>query len=196
VIGRQQLLAPVVDDGVDQHLVRGIGVQAQRDDTFSQGAVLHRPSWLAGAHETHPIRWVVLTIYHVFHIAGSRVSAVEFSEQLAELRRQRGLTQRALAERIGVHANQLSRYESGLSEPSMNVLRKLAVALSVSADTLVFGGEDRLPDDEALRLAFEATTHLDADERSAVRTMLEGFLAAHKDRRGGEGPRSRRTKAT
>jgi len=118
---------------------------------------------------------------------------VEFPQQLADLRRQRGLTQAALAERVGVTANQVSRYESGASEPTLGVLRKLAIALSVTSDALVFGGDDRLADDESLQLAFEATTLLEADEQAAVRMMLEGFLANHRGRRGGEGPRSRKS---
>jgi transcriptional regulator with XRE-family HTH domain len=117
---------------------------------------------------------------------------VGFPEQLAELRRTRGLTQAALAERIGVTANQVSRYESGRAEPALGVLRRLAIALSVSCDTLVFGGEDRLAGDQALQLAFEAALLLDLDEQNAVRMLLEGFLATHQDRRGGEGPRARR----
>lgn len=117
---------------------------------------------------------------------------VGFPEQLADLRRQRGLTQAALAERVGVKANQVSRYESGASEPTLGVLRRLAIALSVSADALVFGGDGRLAGDESLQLAFEATTLLEPEEQAAVRMMLEGFLANHQGRRGGEGPRSRK----
>jgi transcriptional regulator with XRE-family HTH domain len=122
------------------------------------------------------------------------VGLVGFPENLADLRRQRGLTQSALAERVGVHANQVSRYEQGLSEPTLGVLRQLAVALSVSADALIFGADSRLPDDESLRLAFEATVLLDDEERAAVKTMLDGFLAHHDARRGGEGPRSRQAR--
>lgn len=117
---------------------------------------------------------------------------VGFPEELSKLRRDRGLTQRALAERSGVQVAMLSNYESGVSEPTLGALRKLAVALSVSADDLVFGGEDRVPTNESLRLAFEATSILDAEEQEAVRIMLEGFLARHQNLRGGDGPRSRR----
>lgn len=117
--------------------------------------------------------------------------AVEFPDQLAELRRARGLTQAALAELVGVGANQISRYESGASEPTLGVLRRLAIALAVSSDELVFGGADRLSHDESLQLAFEATTMLGPDEQAAIRMMLEGFLANHLGRRG-EGPRARK----
>ena len=88
----------------------------------------------------------------------------------------------------------LSNYESGLSEPTLGVIRKLSIALSVSADALVFGGEERVAPDESLRMAFEATSILDADEQEAVRIMLEGFLARHQNLRGGDGPRTRKSR--
>ncbi|MGC2168335.1 MAG: helix-turn-helix transcriptional regulator [Acidimicrobiales bacterium] len=115
-----------------------------------------------------------------------------FPENLARLRRERGLTQAALAESLDVLANQISLYESGKTEPSLGVLRQLAVALSVSCDDLVFGG-DRLDDDPSLEMAFEATLLLNPDEQATVRALLDAFLAAHRQRHGrGEGPRAKK----
>ncbi|MDQ6615707.1 MAG: helix-turn-helix domain-containing protein [Actinomycetota bacterium] len=76
-----------------------------------------------------------------------------------------GLTQQALAERVGTHATQVRRYEAGTSAPTLDVLRNTAVALHVSIDSLVFEEDERGPDN-VLRLAFEATVHLDVDERA------------------------------
>ena len=59
---------------------------------------------------------------------------MEFPQRLAALRREKGLTQQTLADTVGVHVTQLRRYEAGASQPTLAVLRKLAVALSVSAD--------------------------------------------------------------
>lgn len=119
---------------------------------------------------------------------------MEFAQHLANLRRQRGLTQVALAKRAGVNVSQLRRYEAGGSEPSLAALRRLAVALSCTTDALVFGDDPRLPDDEALRLAFEATTFLDDTERATVHAVLDAFLARHSARHGEEGPRGPRTR--
>jgi transcriptional regulator with XRE-family HTH domain len=120
--------------------------------------------------------------------------AVEFAEALANLRRSHGLTQVALAQRAGVNVSQLRKYEAGGAEPSLGALRRLAVALSCTTDALVFGEDPRLPDDEALRLAFEATSFLDADEHKAVHALLDAFLARHSARHGEEGPRGPRTR--
>ncbi len=115
-----------------------------------------------------------------------------FPENLARLRRERGLTQAALAQSLDVRADQVSIYESGKSEPSLGVLRQLCVALSVSCDELVFG-TDRLQGDAELQLAFEATLLLDPDEQATVREVLNALLLAHRQRRSrGEGPRAKK----
>jgi transcriptional regulator with XRE-family HTH domain len=114
---------------------------------------------------------------------------MSFAETLAGLRRSKGFTQVALAERAGVNVSQLRKYEAGGSEPSLSALRRLAVALSCSTDDLVFGDGPRLPDDQALRLAFEATAFLDEAERATVSELLDAFTARHSARHGEDRPR-------
>jgi len=53
-------------------------------------------------------------------------------------RKGKGLTLQAL-ELINVHVIQLRRYESGVSLPTLDVIRRLTVALQVSADELILG---------------------------------------------------------
>lgn len=107
---------------------------------------------------------------------------MDFPERLATLRKDRGLTQQALAERVGIHVSQLRRYEGGGAQPTLDVLRRLAVALSVSADQLVFDTDERGPDND-LRLHLEAIQHLDDDEKAVVRTVIESVLLRHEARR-------------
>jgi len=107
---------------------------------------------------------------------------MDFPQRLAALRKERALTQQALAEHVGVHVSQIRRYEAGESTPTLDVLRKLAIALSVSADTLVFDKDERGPDDD-LRLQFEATQRLTDEEKQTVKRVLEGLLLAHEAKR-------------
>lgn len=44
------------------------------------------------------------------------------------------LTQQKLTERFGAHVTRVRRYEAGANQPALEVLRALAVALTVSAD--------------------------------------------------------------
>ncbi len=110
------------------------------------------------------------------------VSDVSFAERLANLRKQRGLTQQALADVAGIHMMQVHRYESGSSLPSLEVLKKLTVALRVSADDLLFDDVERRPDDE-LRVQFDAVSRLSAEEKRIVLEVLEGLLLKHDAKR-------------
>lgn len=107
---------------------------------------------------------------------------MDFPERLAALRKERGLTQQALAERVGIHVSQVRRYEGGGAQPTLEVVRRLAVALSISADQLVFADAERGPGND-LRLHLEAVQHLDPDEQAVVRTVIESMLLRHEARR-------------
>ena len=63
----------------------------------------------------------------------------EFSARLAALRRQKGLSQEQLAERIGVSRQAVSKWESAQCLPETETLAALCAALECSADTLLFG---------------------------------------------------------
>lgn len=108
--------------------------------------------------------------------------AMEFPNRLAALRKEQGLTQKSLAERVGVHVTQIQRYENGSIQPTLDVIRRLAVALSVSADLLVFDKDERGPDDQ-LRLEFEAISEFDPDEKAVVRKVLQGLIIQHQTKR-------------
>jgi transcriptional regulator with XRE-family HTH domain len=107
---------------------------------------------------------------------------VDFPQRLADLRKKHSLTQQQLADRIGMHVVQLRRYEAGTSQPTLDVIRKLATALQVSADMLLFGKDERGPDDD-LRLQFEAVSRFDEEEKRVVRSLLEGMILKHEARR-------------
>ena len=63
-----------------------------------------------------------------------------FSERLKTLRKEKKLTQKELAEQIGIKQNSYSDWETGKNEPSLENLIKLADLLEVSIDWL-FGRE-------------------------------------------------------
>lgn len=110
------------------------------------------------------------------------VLTMDFAHRLAAARKGQGLTQAVLAEAAEIHVTQLRRYEAGTSAPTLDVLRKLAIALHVSTDSLVFDPDERGPADE-LRLAFEATNDLDPEERTMVKNLIEAVLLKHQARR-------------
>lgn len=56
---------------------------------------------------------------------------------LRSLRKQQGLTQREVADMLGIHCTTYTKYETGASEPSFEMLRKLTEIFGVSSDYLL-----------------------------------------------------------
>lgn len=55
--------------------------------------------------------------------------------KLKEIRTTKGFTQKELAEKVGVDTSSISKYETGVAEPSYDVLMKLSRVLGVSIDS-------------------------------------------------------------
>jgi transcriptional regulator with XRE-family HTH domain len=110
------------------------------------------------------------------------VLPMSFPQRLSALRKELGFTQQQMADKIGMHVSQLKRYEAGSSQPTIDVFKRIALALNVSADMLLFEQEERGPD-ERLKLQFEAVSQLDEKEREAVETMIAGVLHMHDAKR-------------
>lgn len=107
---------------------------------------------------------------------------MEFVKQLIHLRKQRGLTQQALATAIDLHVNQIKRYEAGTAQPTLETLVKLAKELHTTLDDLVFGEDQRGPSNE-LRLQFEALNQFDEEERKVAKAVLESLILKHNAKR-------------
>ncbi len=66
---------------------------------------------------------------------------------------------------------------------TLEVFRKIVLVLNVSADTMLFDGDERGPDDE-LRLQFEAISGFDdSQEKQIIREVLEGLILKHEAKR-------------
>ena len=110
------------------------------------------------------------------------IDTMAFATRLTTLRKQRKLTQAALAERANTHVTQIRRYEAGTSTPTLDVLRNLALALNTSADSLLFDQDERQPPDD-LTLHLEAINHLDETDQQTIRSIIEAILLRHDTRR-------------
>jgi transcriptional regulator with XRE-family HTH domain len=89
-----------------------------------------------------------------------------FPARIAELRKDKGLTQQQLAERVGVHVQQLKRYEAGISQPTLDVIRNLAIAF-----------------DADLKLQFEAVSRFDPESKKVVQQVLDSMILQQEARR-------------
>lgn len=103
---------------------------------------------------------------------------MNFGKRLAEMRKKRGLTQQQLCELVGVHVTQLRNYEGDRSQPTLEVIRKLTLALDVTADELVFDAAERMPlvTDKELIKQWEKLEDLPEEDRQALKVLVEGLL--------------------
>ncbi|WP_256249491.1 hypothetical protein [Burkholderia ubonensis] len=63
--------------------------------------------------------------------------------------------------------------------PSLNVFRRMAIALRVSTDAILFGADERGPDD-ALRYQFEAISRMPERVRELARELLDALIVRNQ----------------
>lgn len=88
-------------------------------------------------------------------------SELKLGRKIAELRKNKGLTQEQLAEKLGISAPAVSKWETSNSYPDITLLCPLARALDTNIDTL---------------LQFEETLS-DQDIAAKMNTVIETALA-------------------
>ena len=66
---------------------------------------------------------------------------MEFNEKLQQLRKNKGLTQEELAERLFVSRTAVSKWESGRGYPGIDSLKELSKLFGVTIDELLSGSE-------------------------------------------------------
>jgi len=66
-----------------------------------------------------------------------RLTASRIGERFAELRRDRGMTQDQLAERLQVERETVSRFERGVTDPSMTKVLEICEVLEVPVASLI-----------------------------------------------------------
>lgn len=119
---------------------------------------------------------------HVMLSQKQQVDFMGFPERLAKIRKDKNLSVNELAEMIELHHSQLRRYEKGDSQPTLDVIRKLAVALNVPGDALLFDEEERKPPADFL-LQFDALMELTEEEKKTAREVLDGLVLRHQARK-------------
>jgi transcriptional regulator with XRE-family HTH domain len=109
---------------------------------------------------------------------------IEFGERFKKLRRQKGLSQQEVADQLGMHFTNISRYERGLASPSSETLKKLAEILSVSSGYLIEGaledGAQAHFEDRELLLQFQQVQNLPEEDKATVKKLLDAFLFQRK----------------
>jgi len=96
-----------------------------------------------------------------------------FRERLKQIRDMRELTQSDLGAMVGLDLNTISRYETGKTEPSADIIALLARALDVSADYLLGLKDDPRGRPETRDLTPDQRKLLFAHETGNVVVLLQ-----------------------
>lgn len=98
-----------------------------------------------------------------------------FNENLKNARIRKGMSQKDVAEEIGVAKSTYSLYESGNREPNVQTIKKIADVLSVSADDLLGLNEEP----QTLAAHFDGDEYTD-EELDEIKQFAEFVKAKRK----------------
>ena len=102
-----------------------------------------------------------------------------FSENIKKLRREKGVSQTAVAEYLGVTKQAYSLYETDKREPDFDTLLKLAEYFGTDTDYLLSGSESEVSD-ARLKFALFGDTEIDDEVLDDVKRLAKLNLELRK----------------
>ena len=104
----------------------------------------------------------------------------KLADRIIHLRKQAGLTQVELADKIGVSKSQYIRYETKDVQPPANIMNKLADALATSVDYLISGDKSEkakasLKNSELIQ-RFKEVDALPEDEQGVLIKIISAYV--------------------
>ena len=107
---------------------------------------------------------------------------MNLSENIARLRKERGMTQETLAEMIGVSAQTISKWENAATYPDVALLPVIADVFGVTIDAL-YGRESSYPDVSAKTACDAVIEHVRRTIVAAIHVPeLDGSFAEHLEK--------------
>ena len=106
---------------------------------------------------------------------------MEFSERLKDLRKQAGLTQVDVAEKLGISQPAYASWERGVKKPTQENLVKIAQILNVSVDYLVGNSEEKTDELDNIELLFRMNSKgLTNEDKKVFKKELIEFMEERK----------------
>jgi transcriptional regulator with XRE-family HTH domain len=109
---------------------------------------------------------------------------MRIQDKIKTNRKNKGLSQKQLAEMVGINTSHLSRLENGRYQPSVEVLKKLADALQVSTDYLLSATDDEAEEiriqDQSFADKIRLLDSLDGKEKETVINVIDAMLTKKK----------------
>ena len=106
------------------------------------------------------------------------------NKKLVNLRKRKGWSQQDLCDQIGVHLAHISRLENGKSQPSVELLRKIAQAFGVTMDYLVDEESDEMTPvsikNKSLANRLELLEQLETEDQQTIINVIDSMLTKKK----------------
>jgi len=102
---------------------------------------------------------------------------MSIKNNLKKIRTNRDLTQKGLAELANIELAQISRIETGTSEPKLESIKKLAIALKCSSDELIFDIDEQ-EGSQKLRMIMSKVERLTPVAKATAIDMLNTYCDA------------------
>lgn len=100
---------------------------------------------------------------------------MNFSDRLKDVRKNAGLTQAQLSEKLGITAQSYSQYETGKRNPKSETVQKIAKALGVDVDVL-------RPTKEEKELFEKAAKSITDEQKYKIEEKRLSNLIKHKEK--------------
>lgn len=81
--------------------------------------------------------------YSTLLVGGDTVFYPEFGENLKQLRKSRSMTQEEFGSHVGISKAVISKYETGIGFPSLDILKSIAEYYGVTTDYLLGASENK-----------------------------------------------------
>lgn len=129
---------------------------------------------------------VTLVFNSVKKILIEKDITMSIGEKIKKLRQEKNVSQAELGEIVGVHEKHISRYERGISRPSVEILRKMAGYFGVSIDFIVNEDNsafDKESKDHELLDYFEEANRLEEEDKNIIKGVLDAIIFKAKMKR-------------
>lgn len=101
---------------------------------------------------------------------------MSIDSNLKRIRLQKKLTQGQLAEMADIELTQVSRIERNASEPKLETIKKLAIALECTTDELIMNEGSNRNDPNYIRNVVKRISNLTPLKKFVILEMLESYL--------------------
>jgi len=115
---------------------------------------------------------------------GQTFDLVSIGKNIKKIREQRGFTQQQIADLIHMHRSNYSKVESGLREPSIDALNKIAKHFGITLDELVnmkgkIPVEEKLEDKTTIEQV-KLISDLDPEDKAMVFRLIDTIVTKKK----------------